>query len=56
MNTTETTYIYPTSSGYQGEKVIMEELRTIGLSGNNSSDITENQIRSEQGQNPRGGY
>jgi hypothetical protein len=33
-----------------------EELRTVGLTGTKKDDITENQLRKEQKQNPRGAY
>ncbi len=33
-----------------------EELATVGISGNTNNDITENDLREEQGQNPRGAY
>lgn len=50
----ETTYTYQTASGNVTENGNIEEFRTVGLKGVRKGDITENQIREEQGLRKRG--
>jgi hypothetical protein len=56
VDLTQTNYTYKIEGGKVIQTVLVEELRTIGLKGMKNGDITENQIRKEQKQNPRGAY
>ena len=49
-------HTYQTKGGNVTQTKPNEELRTVGLKGVKKGDVTENQIRKEQGQNPRGAY
>ncbi len=50
-------HTYIDSSGrHVTEKILIDEAETIGLSHVGPDDITENDIRKEQGQNSRGAY
>ncbi len=53
---TSTNHTYQTAGGNVTQTKPNEELRTVGLQGVKKGDITENQIRKEQKQNPRGAY
>jgi hypothetical protein len=53
---TTDTHTYQTASGNQTQTVIKEELRTVGVKNVQPGDVTENDIRKEQGQNERGAY
>src|SRR5690554_4858147 len=53
---TKTNHTYQTANGTVTQTKPNEELRTVGLQGVKKRDITENQIREEQKQNPRGAY
>ncbi len=51
------TYTYQTSKGVTATQTSpSEEQATVGLQNRKKGDITENNLRSEQGQNPRGAY
>ncbi len=51
------THNYKDASGTTVTQTVpKEELATVGLKHNTKKDITENQIRKEQGQNKRGAY
>lgn len=51
------THTYKDASGKTVTQTVpQEELATVGLKHNTKKDITENQIRKEQGQNKRGAY
>jgi RHS repeat-associated protein len=53
---TSTNHTYQTAGGKVTQSIPNEEARTVGLKGVKKGDITENQIRKEQKQNPRGAY
>ena len=53
---TATDHTYQTANGNVTQSKPNEELRTVGLQGVKKGDITENQLRKEQKQNPRGAY
>ena len=53
---TSTKNTYKTASGPVTQTQPNEELRTVGLQGVKKKDITENQLRKENGQNNRGAY
>jgi hypothetical protein len=50
------THTYQTSGGKVTQKENSEELRTVGLKGAKKGQVTENQLRKEQGLNKRGAY
>ncbi|WP_415060415.1 RHS repeat-associated core domain-containing protein, partial [Flavobacterium sp.] len=53
---TPTAHTYKIAGGNVTQTKPNEELRTVGVKGVKKGDIKENQIRKEQGQNPRGAY
>ncbi len=53
---TSLNHTYQTAGGNVTQTIPNEELRTVGLQGVKKRDVTENQIRKEQKQNPRGAY
>ena len=55
--TSTSTHTYKDASGNTVTQTYKtEELRTVGIAGTKKDDITENQLRKEQKQNPRGAY
>ena len=50
------THTYQTATGNVPQTVLIEELRTVGLKHVRPGDVTENDIRKEQGLNERGAY
>lgn len=56
VNLSPASHTYKTSSGNVTQTVRSEELRTVGVAGNVKGDVTENQLRREQGVDERGAY